>query len=101
MRAAGRRQVDVADEGVAEAAIFEAGHQRGDHHPDDSAVATDLPKDLVQGLDVPPLIDLIATQGELNLKVSSLNWRLVDSSRLGCLKLVRLMIAVEITEIDR
>ena len=101
MGATRRRQVDISDEGVAEAAIFEAGHQWSDYHPDYGAVATDLPKDLVHGLDVPPLVDLIATQGELNLKVSSLNWRLVDGSRLGCLKLVRLMIAVEITEIDR
>ena len=88
MGAARRRQVDISDEGVAEAAIFEAGHQWSDYHPDYGAVATDLPKDLVHGLDVPPLVDLIATQGVLNLKTCCLNWQLVQSSRLNCLKLV-------------
>ena len=88
MGATRRRQVDISDEGVAEAAIFETGHQWSDYHPDYGAVATDLPKDLVHGLDVPPLVDLIATQGELNLKTCCLNWQLVQSSRLNCLKLV-------------
>ena len=99
--AAGRRQIDIADEGIAEAAIFEASHQWSDHHPDNGAVATDLPKDLVQGLDVPPLVDLIATQSVLNIKVGSLNGQLVESGRLDCLRLVCCKIGIEVTEIDR
>ena len=101
MGAARCRQVDITDEGVAEATRFEASHQRSDYHPDYGTVATDLSKNLVQGLDVPILIDLITTQGVLNLEVSSIHWHLVQSSRLHCLKLVCLIKGIEVTEVDR